>query len=68
MLITFICLGVYFSGDGAMRDGDGHYQITGRVDDVINAKGHRLGTAEVESAMVRCHSGMLKFLILWGFQ
>lgn len=36
-----------------MRDGDGHYQITGRVDDVINAKGHRLGTAEVESAMVR---------------
>lgn len=68
MLITFICLGVYFSGDGAMRDVDGHYQITGRVDDVINAKGHRLGTAEVESVMVRCHSGMLKFLILWGFQ
>lgn len=43
--------GVYFSGDGAFRDDDGHYQITGRVDDVINAKGHRLGTAEVESAM-----------------
>ena len=44
---------MYFSGDGAFRDGDGHYQITGRVDDVINSKGHRLGTAEVESAMVR---------------
>ena len=53
--LSIICVGVYFSGDGAMRDGDGHYQITGRVDDVINAKGHRLGTAEVESAMVRCH-------------
>ena len=44
---------MYFSGDGAFRDVDGHYQITGRVDDVINSKGHRLGTAEVESAMVR---------------
>jgi len=44
--------GVYFTGDGAYRDADGHYQITGRVDDVINSKGHRLGTAEVESAMV----------------
>ena len=48
-----MCVGVYFTGDGALRDGDGHYQITGRVDDVINAKGHRLGTAEVESAMVK---------------
>ena len=47
---TFV--GVYFSGDGAMRDKDGHYQITGRVDDVINTKGHRLGTAELESVMV----------------
>ena len=47
-----IFTGVYFTGDGAYRDADGHYQITGRVDDVINAKGHRLGTAEVESAMV----------------
>ena len=43
--------GLYFTGDGARRDGDGHYQITGRVDDVINVKGHRLGTAEVESAI-----------------
>ena len=46
-------LGLYFTGDGAYRDNDGHYKITGRVDDVINAKGHRLGTAELESAMVR---------------
>lgn len=43
--------GFYFSGDGARRDIDGHYQITGRVDDVINVKGHRVGTAEIESAM-----------------
>jgi acetyl-CoA synthetase len=43
--------GYYFTGDGAYRDGDGHYKITGRVDDVINIKGHRLGTAELESAM-----------------
>ena len=44
---------MYFSGDGASRDKDGHYQITGRVDDVINTKGHRLGTAELESIMVK---------------
>lgn len=43
--------GYYFSGDGAKRDGDGHYQITGRVDDVINVSGHRLGTNELESAL-----------------
>jgi acetyl-CoA synthetase len=43
--------GCYFSGDGAYRDKDGHYKISGRVDDVINVKGHRLGTAEIESAM-----------------
>lgn len=44
--------GLYFSGDGARRDSDGHYQITGRVDDVINVKGHRIGTAELESCLV----------------
>jgi acetyl-CoA synthetase len=44
--------GHYFSGDGARRDEDGYYWITGRVDDVINIAGHRLGTAEVESALV----------------
>ena len=44
--------GNYFTGDGARRDEDGYYWITGRVDDVINVAGHRLGTAEVESALV----------------
>ena len=43
--------GYYFTGDGARRDEDGYYWITGRVDDVINVSGHRLGTAEVESAL-----------------
>jgi acetyl-CoA synthetase len=43
--------GLYFTGDGARRDGDGYYWITGRIDDVINVSGHRLGTAEVESAL-----------------
>ena len=44
--------GMYFTGDGARRDADGYYWITGRVDDVINVSGHRMGTAEVESALV----------------
>ena len=44
--------GKYFTGDGCRRDKDGYYQITGRVDDVINVSGHRMGTAEVESALV----------------
>lgn len=45
-------VGSYFTGDGALRDEDGHYWITGRVDDVLNVSGHRLGTAEIESALV----------------
>ncbi len=44
--------GYYFTGDGAKRDQDGYYWITGRVDDVLNVSGHRLGTAEIESALV----------------
>src|SRR5688572_4837162 len=44
--------GKYFSGDGCKRDADGYYWITGRVDDVLNVAGHRLGTAEIESALV----------------
>ena len=44
--------GLYFTGDGARRDKDGYFWITGRVDDVINVSGHRLGTAEIESALV----------------
>ena len=49
--------GKYFTGDGCRRDKDGYYWITGRVDDVINVSGHRLGTAEIESALVG-HSGV----------
>jgi acetyl-CoA synthetase len=48
--------GKYFTGDGARRDKDGYYWITGRVDDVINVAGHRLGTAEIESALVAHHA------------
>lgn len=44
--------GYYFTGDGARRDADGYYWITGRIDDVLNVSGHRLGTAEIESALV----------------
>jgi acetyl-CoA synthetase len=44
--------GKYFTGDGCRRDEDGYYWITGRVDDVLNVSGHRLGTAEIESALV----------------
>ena len=49
--------GYYFTGDGCRRDADGYYWITGRVDDVINVSGHRMGTAEVESALV-AHSSV----------
>ena len=48
--------GNYFTGDGCRRDADGFYWITGRVDDVINVSGHRMGTAEVESALVSHHA------------
>jgi acetyl-CoA synthetase len=44
--------GFYFTGDGATRDSDGFYWIRGRVDDVINVSGHRLSTAEIESALI----------------
>ena len=43
---------MYFTGDGAHRDNDGDYTITGRMDDVINISGHRLGTAEIEDCLV----------------
>ena len=54
MLDTYFSLykDIYFTGDGARRDEDGYYWITGRVDDVLNVSGHRLGTAEIESALV----------------
>jgi len=47
--------GLYFTGDGCRRDEDGYYWITGRIDDVINVSGHRMGTAEIESALVAHH-------------
>lgn len=47
-----LSIGYYFSGDGAYRSEDGHYQITGRMDDVLNVSGHRLGTAEIEDVIV----------------
>lgn len=54
MLDTYFSMfpGYYFTGDGARRDADGYYWITGRIDDVLNVSGHRLGTAEIESALV----------------
>ena len=57
--------GKYFTGDGCRRDEDGYYWITGRVDDVINVSGHRLGTAEVESALVG-HAGVAEAAVV-GF-
>ena len=57
--------GYYFTGDGARRDADGYYWITGRVDDVINVSGHRMGTAEVESALIE-HSAVAESAVV-GF-
>ena len=57
--------GLYFTGDGCRRDQDGYYWITGRVDDVLNVSGHRLGTAEIESALVE-HQGVAEAAVV-GF-
>jgi acetyl-CoA synthetase len=57
--------GLYFTGDGCRRDKDGYYWITGRVDDVLNVSGHRLGTAEIESALV-AHAGVAEAAVV-GF-
>lgn len=57
--------GLYFTGDGCRRDEDGYYWITGRVDDVINVSGHRIGTAEIESALV-AHPGVSEAAVV-GF-
>lgn len=51
-MLYILCPGYYFSGDGARRTKDGYYQITGRMDDVLNISGHRLGTAEIEDVLV----------------
>jgi acetyl-CoA synthetase len=55
--------GSYFTGDGARRDEDGYYWITGRVDDVLNVSGHRMGTAEIESALV-AHSDVAEAAVV----
>ena len=55
--------GYYFSGDGCQRDADGHYWITGRMDDVLNVSGHRIGTAEIESALVG-HDGVAEAAVV----
>lgn len=55
--------GLYFTGDGCLRDEDGHYRITGRVDDVLNVSGHRIGTAEVENAL-NMHAGVVESAVV----
>ena len=54
---------MYFTGDGCLRDADGNYRITGRVDDVLNVSGHRIGTAEVENA-INMHSGVVESAVV----
>ena len=54
---------LYFTGDGALKDKDGNYRITGRVDDVLNVSGHRIGTAEVENA-INMHSGVVESAVV----
>ena len=56
---------LYFTGDGAMKDAEGFYRITGRVDDVLNVSGHRIGTAEVENA-INMHAGVVESAVV-GF-
>lgn len=55
--------GLYFTGDGCLRDKDGYYKITGRVDDVLNVSGHRIGTAEVENA-INMHTGVIESAVV----
>lgn len=57
--------GLYFTGDGALKDAEGFYRITGRVDDVLNVSGHRIGTAEVENA-INMHAGVVESAVV-GF-
>jgi acetyl-CoA synthetase len=56
---------LYFTGDGALKNSDGYYRITGRVDDVLNISGHRIGTAEVENA-INMHAGVIESAVV-GF-
>ena len=57
--------GLYFTGDGALRDRNGNYRITGRVDDVLNVSGHRIGTAEVENA-INIHDSIIESAVEIG--
>src|SRR3569833_1152312 len=54
---------MYFTGDGCLRDKEGNYRITGRVDDVLNVSGHRIGTAEVENA-INMHAGVVESAVV----
>ena len=54
---------MYFTGDGCLRDEEGYYRITGRVDDVLNVSGHRIGTAEVENA-INMHAGVVESAVV----
>ena len=54
---------LYFTGDGCLRDENGYYRITGRVDDVLNVSGHRLGTAEIENA-INMHAGVVESAVV----
>jgi acetyl-CoA synthetase len=54
---------LYFTGDGALKDEEGNYRITGRVDDVLNVSGHRIGTAEVENA-INMHAGVVESAVV----
>ena len=54
---------LYFTGDGCLRDAEGNYRITGRVDDVLNVSGHRIGTAEVENA-INMHAGVVESAVV----
>jgi acetyl-CoA synthetase len=54
---------LYFTGDGALKDAEGNYRITGRVDDVLNISGHRIGTAEVENA-INMHTGVVESAVV----
>lgn len=56
-------LGYYFTGDGAATDKNGYFHITGRVDDVINVSGHRIGTAEIEDALVHIFKILNKLIL-----
>ena len=62
--IFYTCTGMFFTGDGAARRHGGYLQITGRMDDIINVTGHRLGTAEIEDVLVRVCRVLLTFTML----